>query len=539
MYKKAISFVIAIPSLILLFVFRIIPAINSLMISTKDYNVVRGMSGSENVGLKNYVNIVQSAHFTRICRNTVTLSFLSILLTCVFAALLTVCIAKMPNRVIKTISIVLISVPAFIPIASYVAIITRVLSPGSGAIAGMLTSMGSESEFFLAKPQYFPIIFALAEAMRNVYIPVILGVLACEKKGVNAGRIFMAISLYALVRMTLFFSPDLETILLMYNPMIYERADVLDTYAFRSGMMQMQYSSASAVWVMKTIAQLFVNILIYIILTLIFPKIKDMARTLSDKVNRTGSAIISIFAFILLAAVPIGITAGIFFPSLLGKYAGNAGILYSLKLVFSNPVFISSFVNSFIYGIFSCLLFGVLTITLAYPLTTKPKIYPLFLVLVLTLTNNIAGEYIFFRSLGLFNNYLSIILQSGLTVFGAFALHFTVSSKFEDEVPAFSKYIKEAILPLLSIVALFFTANWGSYLYQQVLIINRQFFGNSLIIREFLLQTPDAKNTQLAESLQSAVILLSSIIPAIIGTLVICLNRFLPLSALSSQARKG
>ncbi len=540
MSKRIVPFIIAIPSLMLLFIFKLLPVINTLIISTKDYKPFSGLFNSPFMGLKNYSIFFNSIHFTRILGNTSRLSFFAILFTCFFAALLIICISNMPNRILKTISIVIISIPAFIPIASFLGIIMRALSPDGGVVNQLLTSLGSEPVFFLAEKKYFTLIFALTEALRNVYIPVIIGVLACEKKGANSARIITVILIYALVRATLFFSPDLELLNMISNPLIYDKADVFDTYTYRTGLAAGSYSSSSAVWVVKTIAQLLLNALICFVLYSVLPKLKEMVSTLTDKVNRKAGSIVSILGFILLALGSVGIVFGLFFPSLLGEY--NASF-EGIRLMLSNTVFATSIINSLIYCLFSCILYGFLTITLAYPMTTKSKIYPIILLFIMTLTNNLLGEYTFFRSLGLVNSYFAVILQSGLSVVGAFALYFVISGKFENEVPTPSEYIRESLLPLITIVGLFFISTWGGYIYQLIFISNSQYFGMGLTMRNLINQAGDIQALVAydvpIEALKSAALLISSIIPAVIGTVLICLNKVLPLSAFSSQVRKG
>jgi ABC-type glycerol-3-phosphate transport system permease component len=415
----------------------------------------------------------------------------------------------------------------------------RALSANSGIVNQILISLGSEPQLFLAEQQYSTLIFALTEALRNVYIPVIIGVLACEQKGPNPGKILTVILIYALVRATLFFSPDWELLNLISNPLVYGKTDVIDIYTFRTGLAQMQLSTSSALWVIKTIAQLVVNILIYFILYSVLPELKGMVGTLTDKVNRKGGAIISILGFILLALGSIGIAAGVLFPALLGQYTAS---FKGIGFILSNTWFASAIFNSLIYCLLACIIYGFLTVTLAYPLTTKTKAYPIILVFIMSLTNNLVGEYVFFRSLGLFNSYFGVILQSGLSVVGAFGLYFVVSGKFENEVPTPSEYIKESLLPLITIVGLFFISTWGGFMYQLIFITDKQFFGIGLTMRELIqagdIQSLVAYNVPIGE-LKSAAILISSIIPAVLGSSLICFNKVLPLSAFSSQVRKG
>jgi putative aldouronate transport system permease protein len=76
---------------------------------------------------------------------------------------------------------------------------------------------------------------------------------------------------YIAVRCTLLLSPDVETILGSYNSMVYAKADVIETFVYRSGVAQSQYSFGSALWVIKTFAQLAINIVIYFLLARFFP----------------------------------------------------------------------------------------------------------------------------------------------------------------------------------------------------------------------------------------------------------------------------
>ena len=44
-----------------------------------------------------------------------------------------------------------------------------------------------------------------------------------------------------------------DKILLLYNPMIYEKADVISTYVYRIGLMNFQYSFSTAVGVFNSV----------------------------------------------------------------------------------------------------------------------------------------------------------------------------------------------------------------------------------------------------------------------------------------------
>ena len=64
-----------------------------------------------------------------------------------------------------------------------------------------------------------------------------------------------------------------DKILLLYNPMVYEKADVISTYVYRIGLMNFEYSFAAAVG--------FFNSIINFVLLI-------LANTVSRKVNETS-----------------------------------------------------------------------------------------------------------------------------------------------------------------------------------------------------------------------------------------------------------
>ena len=320
--------------------------------------------------------------------------------------------------------------------------------------------------------------------------------------------------------------------------MVYENADVLDTYSFRTGLIQSQFGYSSAVWITKTIAQLFLNSGIYFILTRLVPIVSKAVYKLSDRVNRGIDSIIGIIGYVIFAIGSITIIILTFIPS-------SSVVFDTIKKLLVNKEFISSTINSLIYCVFICIIYGFITITLAFPLTAKTKLYPIILIIIMSLTNNFMGEFFFYRAFGTVDTIVPVIIGSSLSVMGAFALYFSISNKFRDNVPSIGQYVKASILPLVSIISLFFIANWGSYLYQMIFINNQSLYGVSLFGMQLLFRqgnggaSSTASTAIIIENTRSAFIFLSSIIPVSLGAVLICLSKYLPLSAFGAQIRKG
>lgn len=539
MLKKLIPFIIAVPALFLLFIFKIIPAFYTLLISFKDYKVLNGISGSPWVGMDNYGALFQSMTFTKLIDNTLIISTFSLILTAFLALVLIICICKMPNKWCKICAIAILSVPAFIPVASYVGVFMKAFSIDSGFINRLITSTGKEPILFFADKALYPLLFAIMDSLRNIFVPVIIGVLVCENKNKISFKSIATVLLgYIAARATVLMSPDIELLHITNNPLVNETVDVFDTYSIRSGLMSMQFASSSAAWVVKTIIQLLINITVYFVLSLLAPKISEAVKGISNKVNKSLDSIVAIIGYLLLASGSIAVIILIFLP-----VSGN--IFQGMKLLMTNKAFIDSVAVSLMYCIIGSIVYGFITIALSYPLTVKTKIYPILLVIFISLINNFTGEYLFSKSMGMFNAVIPVILYPGLSVAGAFALYFSISGRFRDGIPGIVQYLKEAILPLLTIVVLYFIANWGGYIYQMVFLSNTRMHGIGLLGMQ-LLTTREASNvavtsitSDMIENVKLAFFLISSVIPVLLGTVLIFLSKYLPLSAFVSQLRKS
>lgn len=518
MNKKFLAFIIAFPAMLMLFIFKVIPAISSLIISLKDYSMFKGIFGSPWAGGKNYLEFFKSPAFAAIVKNTLILNTLSIALTCIIAVLMVICISKMPDKWLKLVSIIIIALPAFIPIFSY---------------AGIFMKIFADKSIFI-NPAYYPVLFAIMDSLRNVFVPVIIGVLVCDTgKNINYRKIVPVMAGYILIRATMLFSPDIETILTSYNPMVYKSADVFDAYLYRSGLMSGKFALGSSVWVIKTTAQILINTVLYFILAGLLRDNTEIPDKISDRVNRGVGSIIGIVGYLLLAAGSITVICHVI-PAP-DSFVDGTGMLLN------NSYFIPAIFNSFKYGIIGCIIYGFITISLAYLLAFKTRLYPFVLIVIMSLTNNIIGEYILTGSAGMVNTIFPFIISSSLSVMGAFALHFTIANKLRDHTPGFGEYVKMSILPLISIISLFFITSWGSYLNQQIYLNDRLLYGIGLFGREitFIKSGTDPEAQTALESIKSAYIFISSIVPILLGTVLICLNKYLPLKAFIVQSRKG
>ena len=536
MSKKVISFIIAIPALLFLFGYKLIPAVYSLVISMTHYSPAKGISGSQWLGFKNYSFLLNSADFGKVLYNSLTLNILSIIFTCILAFVLIICISIMPGRLWKIVSVILISIPAFIPAVSVADVFIKALSFDTGFVNNVLRSLGMQPVNFFAQASLYPFLFAVMDSLRSIYIPVIIGVLACEKSThADLSSIFLVLLGYVAAKTTMLLSPDYENITASYNAFVADKAKVFDIYhhIYTPVRQQGNLGLEAAPWVIRTFLQLLINISVYFVFSFLAPGISNIADNIRDKVNRGFASIAGILGYLVFAAGSIAVTVLALIPS--------NGLFKGIQVLFETNSLVTAFANSLVYCIYGCIIYGLITITLAYPLAAKTRVYPLIVILLTALTNNFIGGYLFFRDIGMTNTAFPVIISSGLSLMGAFGLYYSITGKFRDHMPGISEYLMVAIKPLITIVVLFFIVNWGSFTYQQLYLSNPSQFGVGLVDLQIIKINNIAGSLQLTADMQSArsaFIFLSSLVPALLGIILIFLERYLPLSAFSAQIRK-
>ena len=265
-------FVLFIPCVVFYLVFRYGP-IYGAIIAFKDYNVFDGLLGSEWVGFKHFVKFFDSPNFWLLFKNTLLLGVFSMLwgfpFPIVFAILLNEIRVKSFKKSIQTFSYL----PAFLSVVIISSMVIDFLSPSRGLVNNIITTFGYEAKFFLSDPNWFRSIYIASDIWTNmgyqaiIYLAAIAGIdptlyEAAKVDGAKRWHLMRHITLPSIattvvVMLTLnmgnMFRIGFEKVLLLYNPLTYEVADVFSTYVYRKGLLETNYSYASAVGLFEAI----------------------------------------------------------------------------------------------------------------------------------------------------------------------------------------------------------------------------------------------------------------------------------------------
>lgn len=255
-----------IPFLLYYIMFHYVP-MYGLKMAFQNYKPFLGMAKSEFVGFEHFINFFTSPYAYRVIRNSLLINIYDVAvhftLTIVFAILLNEIAFKKAKTFVQTV----MYMPHFISTVIVAGLVVTMLSPSSGIINVIIEALGGEKKYFLAQPQYFRTIYVLMNSWAGVgfgtiiYTSAICGIddSLYEAASIDgAGRfqkiwhitipgIKATIATMLILRMGSMLTVGADAVLLLYQPVTYETADVISTFVYRYGVEQGGYSYATAV----------------------------------------------------------------------------------------------------------------------------------------------------------------------------------------------------------------------------------------------------------------------------------------------------
>ena len=267
------------PGLIYFIIFKYIP-IYGVQIAFRDYKLADGITGSRWVGLKHFRTFFTGPYAWRLIRNTLLLNFWSLIcefpLPIIFALLLNEVRPIKFKKFVQTVSYL----PHFISLAAIIGMLSMFVSPSIGIVNKAIMALGHEPIYFMSDPNWFRPLYIISGIWTGlgwgaiIYIAALSGVdqglyEAASIDGANRWRLMWHISLPSIkgtivvmfiLRIGSMMSVGSEKVLLMYNELTYEKADVISTFVYRRGLQKAEYSFSTAVDVFNSI----VNIILLI-----------------------------------------------------------------------------------------------------------------------------------------------------------------------------------------------------------------------------------------------------------------------------------
>ena len=238
-----------------------------ILTAFKDYSVFKGVWGSEWVGLQNFKTFFESQYAGRVIRNTLMINIYNMLTVFPLTIVLALLLNELKSKWFKSGVSTMLYLPHFISTVVVAGMVVTFLSPSSGIINVIVEKLGGEKTYFLARPEYFRTIYNIMSGWQSIGFGTIIytsALCGIDETLYEAARIDGAsklrqiwhitlpgiaptISIMLIMKIGSLLSVGSDAILLLYQPITYETADVISTYTYRIGIEGGNYSVGTAI----------------------------------------------------------------------------------------------------------------------------------------------------------------------------------------------------------------------------------------------------------------------------------------------------
>ncbi|WNR47101.1 ABC transporter permease [Paenibacillus roseipurpureus] len=270
-------------------IFHYAPLYGTLL-AFKDYSPAKGIAGSEWIGLANFKDFFTSFYFWRILKNTVIISLYTLIFEFPAPILLALLLNEVRSKYFKRVAQTVTYMPYFISLVVICGMIVS-FTNADGVINNVFTYLGYDGQAMLQKAGLFRPIYVLSEIWQRIgwesiiYMAALTGI---DQEQYEAARmdgasrfkmithitvpgIMPTISIMFILRIGNMLNVGFEKIILLYNSLTYETADVIASFVYRKGLLEFNWSYSTAVGIFNSI----VNLALLIIANRITRKISE------------------------------------------------------------------------------------------------------------------------------------------------------------------------------------------------------------------------------------------------------------------------
>ena len=258
------------PGVIITFIFCYIP-LYGLIIAFEDYNPGLGFA-SPWVGLDNFRFLFNQPNFLRTIWNTLYIAVFKLLLGIIVPVTFAVLLNEMISNKVKRVYQTLIYIPNFLSWVILAGVLMDLLGT-DGAINVLLGKLGIEAIPFLGNAKIFPWTMIISDVWKGfgygtiVYLAALTGIdpglyesatLDGATRWQRIRYITVPLLKPTIVLMLVLalggvLNAGFDQVYNLYSPVVYSTGDIIDTYVYRLGIQQAQYSIGAAVGLFKSL----------------------------------------------------------------------------------------------------------------------------------------------------------------------------------------------------------------------------------------------------------------------------------------------
>jgi putative aldouronate transport system permease protein len=246
-----------------------------ITIAFKDYNIVKGVTGSPWAGTHYFAKFLNDPYFWKLVRNTLLINVYGLVWGFPAPIVLALMLNEVKNRFFQRFVQSVSYLPHFISTVVVCGMVVNFLST-DGLINQLLGWLGHKPIQFLMMPGWFRTIYISSDIWQGVgwgSIIYLAALTAVDAELYDAANIDGAdrwkqllhvtlpsiaptVSIMLILNLGKLMSVGFEKIILLYNGSTYETADVISTYVYRRGLLGSDFSYGTAVELFQAVVGL-------------------------------------------------------------------------------------------------------------------------------------------------------------------------------------------------------------------------------------------------------------------------------------------
>lgn len=282
--QNYLLYLFLLPAVLLTFIFKYVPMYGAI-IAFKDFSPIKGIWGSDWVGLEHFHNFLTSPNFYEIFMNTLKLSFYGLVLGFPVPILLALMLNQIRRQRVKKNLQLILYAPNFISVVVITGMLFIFLSP-NGMVNTLITLIMDKPVSFMTEPEYFRSVYILSGIWQAagwssiIYVAALANVDpqlhdAATIDGASLLQRIWHIDLPTLkpVMAVLFIlaaggimAIGFEKAYLMQTDMNIPASEILPTYVYKVGLQAGDYAYSTAIGLFNSVINLillvFVNFVV-------------------------------------------------------------------------------------------------------------------------------------------------------------------------------------------------------------------------------------------------------------------------------------
>mgnify|MGYP003296518366 CR=1 FL=1 len=273
-------YLMLVPVIAYFVIFKYIP-MYGIIISFQDYNVFKGVMGSEFVGLDVFKKVFANSNFWMAIKNTLVLNLMTLCVNFPLTIIVSLMLNEISHVRFKKVTQSVLYLPHFISWVVVAGIATNLFTQNGGTINNILMAFGMEAKPFMSDTKWWTCMYVICNVWKEIgwgtiiYLAALTGVdeslyEAAYLDGASRIKRIIYITLpmirstivtMLLLNISKMMSIGLDAPLLLGNDAVMQVSEVISSYVYRLGIVRADYAHSTAIGLFQSV----VNILILVL----------------------------------------------------------------------------------------------------------------------------------------------------------------------------------------------------------------------------------------------------------------------------------